>query len=130
MFLYEVSPSREYTGTRTVYGQIGGGETTHSGSFSGHYGGYGDSFSGSYHGTSYTPPTYGPIGTQNYTYSLCGRIVSVRITSKQGDVLNAQLSSVGSNTNLADVMPGMIEALFTGFPGKSGKTITVSKPGR
>ncbi len=41
-------------------------------------------------------------------------------------VFEGRVTSEGSNRNLPDVMPSMVRALFTNFPGQSGETVTVT----
>jgi hypothetical protein len=64
---YGISGQSEVSGSTPIYGQTGGGTTYHSGTASSY--GYGRSGYGMYSGTSYTPPTYGVVGSSSYNYT-------------------------------------------------------------
>lgn len=123
------------TGSVPMYGQTGGGSTYHSGTVNTYgSGGYGY---GSYSGTSYTMPTYGIVGSQSYSYNittynrnLAMDIVRTKtLNSKYPEkIYEARLTSKGICGQILQVMDEFIEALFEGFPGKSGeaKNIVIS----
>jgi hypothetical protein len=118
--------SREQTGSLPLYGQTGGGTTYHSGSFSS-YGSSGYN-SGSFGGTSYKPATFGVVGAMPYSHTVHDRYMLMTIRSRSGtNVFEGKVNSSGSSSEIAAVLPEMIDSLFTGFPGQSGKTKRVSK---
>ena len=113
-------------GSVPIFGQTGGGYTTHSGSvYSG--GGF-----GSYSGSSYSYPTFGVVGSSSYSYNLTTykRIVTMDIFKKNlgnemQKVYEAKVSSTGSCGQIGEVIDEIISALFYDFPGVSGSTETI-----
>ena len=113
-------------GSTPIFGQTGGGYTSHTGSvYSG--GGY-----GTYSGSSYSYPTYGIVGSSAYSYdeTVYKRILTMDIYSKvNGDepekVYEAKISSSGSCGMLNEVIDEIIAALFLDFPGNSGSSETI-----
>lgn len=122
-FGYSIGTGQTEVGSTPIYGQTGGGTTFTSGSISG----FGTS--GSYSGYSYTAPTYGIVGSSAYSYTSYGRFVRLDILDAKKStkdnpvkVFEGTVKSRGTSSQIAVVMPAMIEALFTNFPGESGKT--------
>ena len=82
--------------------------------------------------TTYTP-TYGVVGTGTTSYTRYTRYLSLDIIDKDSTlsedkinrVYEAKVISSGSTSQLPEIVPVMIEALFEEFPGKSGSTRTV-----
>lgn len=83
------------------------------------------------YGGLYDPFGYYPLGWQgsvrtyvNYNRSL--KMV-IRPNSEQGQNLyEGEVRSTGRNNNLHEVMPYLVEAFFTNFPGESGSSERVS----
>lgn len=127
-FDYSISGGREVHGSVPIVGQTGGGTTFHQGSFTSHssYGGYN---SGSVSGTSYTPPTFGVVGSIPVNSTLYDRVLLVTATDRSGtNVLEARCTSTGSVPAISRILPPMIDSLFTDFPGISGRTKRYSRP--
>ncbi len=123
---YQMGGSREQMGSLPLYGQTGGGTTYHSGTYSS-YGGTGYR-SGSFGGTSYTPATFGVVGSMPYSHTVHDRYMLMTIRDRSGtNVFEGKVNSSGSSSEIAAVLPEMIDSLFTGFPGQSGKTKRVRK---
>jgi hypothetical protein len=123
---YQMGGSRERTGSLPVYGQTGGGTTYHSGSFNAY--GSGGYRSGSFGGTSYSPATFGVVGAMPYNHTVHDRYMILTIRDRTGtSVFEGKVNSSGSSAEIAVVLPEMIDSLFTGFPGVSGKTKKISK---
>ena len=122
---YGISNGRTVHDVAPIIGQTAGGGTTyHSGTASA-YGTYGGYASGSYSGTSYTPATYGVVGTVPTTDTVFDRYLFVTIFDSNGrTVLEGKCFSSGYSTNLSNIVPIMIDSFLTDFPGESGKTIT------
>ncbi len=119
-----------------VFGQTGGGTTAYaSGTINSNSGG-----AASYSGTSYTPPTYGITGFNNYTTTstVYGRFLALDMYDRSASeekgkpvqVYQASVRSEGSCSALAVVFGPMAEALFKDFPGTSGQTrkVTIALP--
>ena len=117
-----------HTGSTPIYGQTGGGTAYHSGTVSTYgTGGYG---TGSYSGSSYTMPTYGIVGSQSYSYDVTTytRVLALDLLDRKElddgrikKVYEVKLTSKGSCGQIAGVFDAMLTALFTEFPGSSGK---------
>lgn len=83
----------------------------------GWYGGWGDPF--------WASPYIG--GVESYTYYVSR--LEMRITRPNGQVLfegNAKARSL--DDNLQRLVPNLIEAMFTGFPGRSGENVLITVP--
>lgn len=125
---YAISGGQTITTESPVYGQTGGGTTYHYGTVTGGYGGY-----ATYSGTSYTPPTYGVVGTASTTSTYYQRFLVVDIVKakeltedKVNKVYEGRVVSIGSKGQFAAVANCLIDALFKEFPGPSGKTEDVT----
>lgn len=117
-FDYGTADSKQVQGSMPIFGQTGGGTTYHQGSAY-DYGGGGYT---SYSGTSYTPPTYGQIGSVPYSETLYTRylFLSILSTKQTGNgelepLYQAKVISIGSNSSFAPVSDCMLGALFEDF---------------
>jgi len=64
------------------------------------------------------------------TAPLYARHLETRITSASGETLfDGMVRSIGADSSLPDVMPYLVAAMFTNFPGESGvvKTVTIDE---
>ena len=123
---YKMGGSHEHHGEVPIMGQTGGGTTYHSGSVN-TYGTYGSTY-GSYSGTSYTPATFGVVGSEPYSVTVHDRYLDMKIRDRGGrSVFEGRVVSTGSSADIAAVLPQMIDSLFTKFPGESGTTKRVEK---
>ena len=121
---YGIGDGQTVSGSMPIYGQTGGGTSYTSGTVRSSYGSY-----GTYSGTTYTQPTFGQTGAIPYTRTQYSRTLLVTIidekASQNGNpvkVFEGRVTSSGSSSDVATVMPNMIEALFKKFPGVSGKS--------
>ncbi|MBZ0155431.1 MAG: DUF4136 domain-containing protein [Alphaproteobacteria bacterium] len=80
--------------------------------------------------TTYTP-TYGVVGSEVVSTTVFNRgfwlyIADAKLssTNKLNILYEGSVKSSGSSSQLAAVMPALVEALFKEFPGKSGETRT------
>ena len=117
VFTYSMGEGQSGVGSTPVYGKTGGGTTT----YYNYYGGYA--------GSSYTRPTRGIVGSRTFSYPTYETMVWVDIfdakkstTDRPFKVFEGVAKSQDKGGQLSVVMPAMIEALFTNFPGESGKT--------
>lgn len=123
---YRMGGSHQENSSVPIMGQTGGGTTYHSGSVSS-YGSTGYS-SGTFSGTSYRPATFGIIGAIPVSHTMHDRFMTLNITDRSGkSIFEGRVNSSGTSSDIAAVMPEMIDSLFTGFPGTSGKTKMISK---
>lgn len=133
-FGYSISGPQERIGSSPVYGQTGIRSSTTTGSVSttGSLLGYGDLSNYSGHSnyssrTTYTP-SYGVVGSRTYTYNTYTRVFELFIydgkateDSEDKRIYEGTAISTGTSSSLPKVIPYLIEALFQGFPGKSGE---------
>lgn len=125
-FSHTVDGGRTVVSSSDVYGQTGGGTTYHSGTISSPHG-YGSS---SYSGTSYQTPTYGVVGTSVisgvvYTREFWLDITDIRNAENPIKIFEGRLKSRGTDNSFERVRKCLVNAMFDGFPGISGKTETV-----
>jgi hypothetical protein len=120
---YSVGPPQTFTGALPVMGQTGGGTTYHSGTVSAY--GSGGSAYGSYSGTSYTPATYGVVGTVPFSQTGYDRFFNITAKDRSGrDAFQMRCVSLGTLNEISRVLPHMIDSAFSEFPGTSGRTGT------
>ena len=117
---YGVGGSRQITGSVPIYGQTGGGTTSHSGTLSSY--GTGGSTYGNYSGSSYTAPTYGIVGSQSYSRTEHDRFFHLKIfdakKSTDGDLVSVYEGTVrssGRSATFATVSECLMDALFDNF---------------
>lgn len=113
-----------------IFGQTGGGTTYSSGTV------YGSGGSTSYSGTSYTMPTYGVLGSSTGSVTQFTRAIALDVIDAKSTVndikkvYEARAKSTGSCSVIAGVFDEILEAMFKGFPGESGKTRKVEVPSK
>ena len=110
---YGVAGSSTEVGSIPIYGQTGGGTTTHSGTVN-TYGGA----SGTYRGTSYTMPSWGVVGTQTYSFTTYQRYFQMRIFDRQTEapVYETKAASQGSSATFGAVAGCIFEMALANFP--------------
>ena len=119
MFDYGVGGPRTEVYSAPIWGQIGGGTTTHSGTVRGSGG------LSTYSGTSYQTPQFGVVGSTArsrtaYTRYFVLSIYDVEAYRDRNEILavyEAQVSSSGSSGTFQEVGVCMIQSLFERFPG-------------
>ena len=114
---YGVAGSSTKVGSVPVYGQTGGGSTTHSGTFNTYGSGYGSSY-GSYSGTSYTMPTWGVVGSQSYSYTYYQRYFQMKVIDTISDtpVYETKAASEGSSATFGQVAECIFDMALADFP--------------
>ncbi len=135
---YGVDRGREKV--RSVPGSgFGYGGFGHYGGFG--YGGYGGGFGRPYYGFGRRAFMYGfydPFLFDNYndveSYTVYSSQLDMKI-AKRGSyerVFEGSAKAMSMDNDLTTLVPNLIEAMFTGFPGNSGETvkITVAPPGK
>ena len=138
------------------YGVDSGKERTRSAPFSGYgyggfgYGGYGGfgrrgfgygGFGGRhigyspYHGYGrggfiygfYDPFLFGSGYGETETYTVYTSGLEMKIARKDGErVFEGKAEAMSSDNSLPRLVPNLIEAMFTGFPGNSGEVVKIS----
>lgn len=71
---------------------------------------------------NYYDPFYGPRGMGHRAHMQYSRNLLLDIRTSTGEkIYEGHVESIGSSRSLSRVMPYMIEAMFTNFPGESGE---------
>jgi hypothetical protein len=118
-------------GSLPIFGSTGGGTSYHSGSVSS-----GTSF-GNYSGTSYTMPTFGVVGSSTYSYNVTvyNRNLAMDILDSNtiknknpNKVFEGRIKSKGCSSQINEVMPALVDAMFKEFPGVNGKSEIIVIP--
>ena len=133
---YAVSQPRERIETRPGFGYggfggYGGWGYGGYGGFGGYggyggfrrgYGGFGFGYGGFYDPFWSTPEVYSTTQYNSY--------VALRInrTADNQSVFEGRAETVSGTNDLTRLVPPLVDALFTGFPGNSGETIRVRLP--
>lgn len=105
------------------------------------YGGYGHGFGRPYYGfgrRAYMYGFYDPFLFDNFneveSYTVYSSQLEMRIAKRGTNerVFEGSATAMSSDNDLTTLVPNLIEAMFTGFPGNSGETvkITVAPPGK
>jgi len=124
---YTVSAPREKVQSRLGFGGWGGGFGPgwgwgpYWGGGWGGYGGWGHGFGGI--------GGFGGFGGGNSVYSVTNynTVVAIRINrnADKRSVFEGRAETVSSSNNLARLVPNLVTAIFTNFPGSSGETVRV-----
>ena len=135
---YGVDRGREKV--RSVPGSgFGYGGFGHYGGFG--YGGYGSGFGRPHYGFGRRAFMYGfydPFLFDNYndveSYTVYSSQLDMKIAKRGSNerVFEGSAKAMSMDDDLTTLVPNLIEAMFTGFPGNSGETvkITVAPPGK
>lgn len=124
-FDYQMGRSHQRLGAVPVMGPVGGGTVVYTGPV------HGCGRDGAFYGTAYIPPTYGVVGSVPYSITEHDRYLDMKIRDRAGrSVFEGRVISTGPSPEIAAVLPQMIDSLFTGFPGESGKTKRIGKAAR
>jgi hypothetical protein len=113
-------PSLYYSG----YGGFGGHRAYARQGYRGHY---------SYYDPFYDPFFYGGGGFSEpevYSYTVYTRKLNLDIVKAAGGdkLFEGRVESTGSDNRLPEVMPYLVQAMFTNFPGNSGVTQRIKIP--
>lgn len=127
---YAVSQPREKVESTPGFGGYGGfgyGGYGGYGRFGGGYGGFGRY--GGFGGFGYGG-LWGWDYPQVYSETLFNSFVAVRISraSDNQSVFEGRAETVTRTNDLTRLVPPLVDALFTGFPGNNGETIRVRLP--
>lgn len=91
----------------------------------GFYGGWGGGFYGRGWGYGWYDPWFDQ-GVESYTVYTSG--ISVKIDDKSANkrVFEGKAEAASSSNKLTWLVPNLVEAFFTGFPGNSGETLRIT----
>ncbi len=117
------------------YGGFGGGFGGYGGGFGGYRGGYGGF---GYGGFGYRPYLYGfydPFlfggyggfnDVRSYTVYTSELDLQIDRTDNGQRVFEGTARAMSSDNDLPHLVPNLIDAMFTGFPGNSGETVKIT----
>lgn len=116
---FGIDNGKTITTTAPVYGQKGGDMTTTHGSYNNQ----------EFSKTTYTVPTYGIVGTTPYKTTEYTKYMTVDIfdakTNKK--IYEARATNQDETSEIIEMVPYLINAIFDDFPGKNGKTIEIKQ---
>lgn len=98
----------------------------------GPYGGggfYGRSRFGGYYGGPWNYGWYDPFfdnGVQSYTVYTSGVDLKIDRTADGARLFEGKAEAVSTSNRLQYLVPNLVEAMFTGFPGNSGETVRIT----
>lgn len=99
----------------------------------GGYGGYGGFGHYSYHHYAYPYwPGYGAYASNIYSVTVYTRALEMDIIRADGEKLfEGHAVSIGRDNRMPEIMPYLVQAMFTNFPGESGvtKVVEIEIPG-
>jgi hypothetical protein len=121
---------------RVGYGVDDGHTEIVSDPFYGGYGGWGYGRYGGGWGRGYywgwnDPFWYAPYGggsIRSYTYYLSELDVDIRRKVDNASLFEGKAKARSRTDELARLIPSLVDAMFTGFPGQSGETIKITIP--
>ena len=121
---YGISGGKEKIATRNYGSSFRGGF-----GYASFYRGYG----GRFYDPFYDPFFYGAWSEPEvYSYTVYNRNLKMDIVRSNGGekLFEGRVESIGSDNRLPEVMPYLVQAMFTNFPGNSGVTQQVKIPVR
>jgi len=129
---YTVGPPREKVQTRPG---LGGGFGGWGGGFGGWGGGFGGFGGGGFGGFGWNPYWGGGFGgfgggfggPEIYSVTQYNTTLAMKIerTSDKASVFEGRAETISSTNNLTQLVPNLVTAIFTNFPGNSGETVRV-----
>jgi len=142
---YGVDQGHEVIDRDPFYGAgYGGGGFGYRGALMGSYGRYYDPFYASYYGRPYyspfgyygsrspfyygwDSPFYGG-GATSYVEYISFLDIDIRRKADNADLFEGHAKARSTSDNLGTLVPNLVTAMFTGFPGRSGETVRISVP--
>ncbi len=100
------------------------------GGFGGHHGGYSPYYGygrGGFIYGFYDPFLFGSGFGETESYTVYTSGLEMKIARKDGErVFEGKAEAMSSDNSLPRLVPNLIEAMFTGFPGNSGEVVKIS----
>ncbi len=132
-FDYGVNDGREKVATRPGtgfgYSRFGYGGFGYGGFGWPHYGFYGRHLYRPFGYYGFYDPFFGPFDEPEvYSYTVYNAHVAMRINrANTGEsVFEGRAETAARTNNLTQLVPNLVEAMFTNFPGRSGETVRVT----
>ena len=142
---YGVDQGRQVIDQDPFYrGGYGGGGFGYGGGLIGSYGRFYDPFYASYYGRPYYSPfgyyglrspfyygwdsPYYGGGATSYVEYQSFLDIDIRRKADNADLFEGHAKARSTSDNLGTLVPNLVTAMFTGFPGRSGETVRISVP--
>ena len=133
---YGISDPTERIASAPVFGQTGGGTTStfNATTTSNTYSNYGSTTgNATTTGSVYTPPTFGVVGSQTYSYSTYDRFLVLdavdymgfKETKKMKSLWKTTITSTGSSGDIRRVFPLLVAAAVPHIAENTGKQVSV-----
>ena len=92
--------------------------------------GYGRRYSPFYYG--WDDPFYSPFDNPVERYTVYKSFLDMNIVRRVDNALlfEGHAKARSANDNLGHLVPNLVEAMFTGFPGRNGETVRITVPPR
>ena len=100
------------------YGYYGGGYPFYYGRRSAYYWGWSDPY---WFGSPYD-------GIRTYTYYVSELDLRIRRKADNASLFEGKAKARSRTDNLPKVVPSLVQAMFTGFPGNNGETVKITIP--
>lgn len=132
MLSYGIDNGTNTTISIPQYGKTGGATYHSTGSVTGLINN--SLYSGQYRSTTVKEPTYGYLGSVDINQKVYNRFLTMTIfevlgpTGPYNEIYRAVTVSEGTCSSIAGVYPALLDGIFKGFPGKSGRPKTSSYP--
>ena len=134
---YGISDPNENMASMPVFGQTGGGTTStfNATTTSNTYSNYGSTTgNATTTGSVYTPPTFGVVGSQTYSYSTFNRFLVIdavdygiyKETEKIKSIWKTTITSTGTSGDLRRVFPVLVAAAVPHLGVNTGKAVMVN----
>jgi hypothetical protein len=115
-----------YGGFGGGYGGFGGGYGGWGG-YGGRYGGWGRGYYMGWNDPFWGAP-YGGGSIRSYTYYVSALDLDIRRKVDNASLFEGKAKARSRTDDLGLLVPSLVDAMFTGFPGRSGETIKITIP--
>lgn len=121
----------DYFGGYGGFGGWGGGFGGWGGGWGGGFGGWGGGFGyggfGGYGFGGFGSPFWGP-DVESYTYYVSHLDMRIRSAATSQVLFEGRARARSVDHSLQHLVPNLVDAMFTGFPGRSGEDVLISLP--
>jgi hypothetical protein len=107
------------------WGPLGGGFGGRGGGFGGFGGGFGG-FGGGFGGFGFNDPFFGGPNVRSYTIYTSAIDVKIDRRADSQRLFEGKAEAVSRTNRLPTIVPNLVDALFTDFPGNSGETLRIT----
>ncbi len=107
------------------WGPLGGGFGGRGGGFGGFGGGFGG-FGGGFGGFGFNDPFFGGPNVRSYTIYTSAIDVKIDRRADSQRLFEGKAEAVSRTNRLPSIVPNLVDAIFTDFPGNSGETLRIT----